>query len=403
MISGKVRTFLIVGAIVLVIASVSAWAQQTDPIQIAANTVAPAISKPAAQITPSASELQARIEAQQQEINKLTALVERLQASLTPVASSHPILPNASIGFLPEPGGSPSPSPSPSPAPPPVSSGYMAPRELLPDIGHIGAELGFFVGGATNPYKADKGFASGGYIDLPWKKIPGGKLSYEIMIGLQRSVTNTTSTSGVNALVNAAINNYLNAAGVFTNEGGMPAFLGLTGYLAGPLNTYQQPVVERSKVLTVAPFELKYTITKMGRFRPYVVGGLGGYVWIGSDNNVKSFDAVSALNAYGLTLPTPIPNLASLPLTGTPLTLGSVMNALLQGSQIGGLAPTSPELAARGVPHGQGNVMFGGQIGGGAEVRITPKLSMGFDFRHNAMEGKNAGFNTFAFQQGLHW
>ncbi len=79
------------------------------------------------------------------------------------------------------------------------------------------------------------------------------------------------------------------------------------------------------------------------------------------------------------------------------------MNSLLQGSQIGGLVPTSPQVAARGVPHGQGSVMFGGQIGGGAEVRVTPKLSMGFDVRHNQMEGRNAGFNTFAFNQGLHW
>ena len=43
------------------------------------------------------------------------------------------------------------------------------------------------------------------------------------------------------------------------------------------------------------------------------------------------------------------------------------------------------------------------QIGGGAEVRITPKLSIGADFRHNQVEGKNASFNTFTFKQGLHW
>ena len=67
---------------------------------------------------------------------------------------------------------------------------------MLPDIGHIGAELGFFVGGATNPYKDNTGFASGGYIDLPWKNVPGGKLSYEIMIGLQRSVTTQQTNLG---------------------------------------------------------------------------------------------------------------------------------------------------------------------------------------------------------------
>lgn len=387
MLSREMKRFLVTGAMLLVVAvitSVAVFGQTAEPVQIAANTVAPIASKPAgdvipSDVIPSTNALQARIDAQQQEINKLTALVEKLQASLSPVASVRPILPNAGIGYLPDPGGSP--SPSPSPAPPPVASGYMAPRELLPDIGHIGAELGFFVGGATNPYKADKGFASGGYIDLPWKKVPGGKLSYEIMIGLQRSVTNTTTTSGVNVLVNTALNSYLGNTGA--NETSIPNFL------TTPL-PITSPVVERAKVLTVAPFELKYTVTKLGRFRPYVVGGLGAYVWIGSDNNAGSFDAVASLKAAGID-------------STTAASLGGTLNAILKGSQIGGLAPTAPELAARGVPHGQGNVLFGGQIGGGAEVRVTPKLSMGFDVRHNAVEGKNAGFNTFAFNQGLHW
>lgn len=381
MFSGKMRRIPLSSATLLVavaIASVAALAQTAAPVQIAANTTAPIALKAIAEVAPSTSALQARIDAQQQEINKLTALVEKLQSTLSPLASVRPLLPG-SIGFLPAPEGAPSPSPSPAVA----SAGYEAPRELLPAIGHIGAELGFFVGGATNPYKDNKGFASGGYIDLPWKKVPGGKLSYEIMIGLQRSVTTQTSTSGVNVVVNTALNNYL-------YEAGLEPLPTLTNYLAGPLPALSQTVQERSKVLTVAPFELKYTVTKLGRFRPYVVGGLGGYVWIGSDSNVGSFNANTALGS-----------LASLPV-GTS-TLGAALNSLLQGSQIGGLAPTSPELAARGVPHGQGNVMFGGQIGVGAEVRVTPKLSMGFDLRHNQVEGKNASFNTFAFNQGLHW
>ena len=378
MIRRKARIFPIAGAIVLVIAviaSVSAFAQQTEPVQLAANTSAPVVSKPAAEITPSSAVLQSRIDAQQREINGLNALVERLEYMMEPVASNRAILPGSSIGFL--------PYPSPSPSAPPVSAGYTAPRELLPDIGQIGSELGFFVGGATNPYKDNKGFASGGYIDLPWRNVPGGKLSYEIMIGLQRSVTTTTSTSGVNALVNAALNNYLVAAGLES----LPS---VTIYLAGPLPAVAQAVQERSKVLTVAPFELKYQFTKIGRFRPYAVTGVGGYVWIGSDNNTSSFDAVAALNAVN-------------PSLGLGTAYGPLFNSLLRGSQIGGLAPTSPELAARGVPHGQGNIMFGGQIGGGFDVRVTPRISFGADFRHNFVEGKNSGFSTFAFKQGLNW
>ena len=376
--------------IVLIGSTLAVVAQTTENVEMAANNAAPTLSRPAPEIVTSTSELQARIDAQQKEINRLNAVVERLQSMMEPIASTRPILPNASIGFLPPTSVFPSSAPSPSPAPPPLESGYTAPRELLPDIGHIGAQLGFFAGASTNPYKADKGFFSGGYIDLPWKNVPGGKLSYEIMIGLQRSETNTTSTSGVNALVNTAINNYLTFAGIE-----LPT---LTNYLAGPL-PITNSVKERAKLLTVAPFELKYTVTKLGRFRPYVVGGLGAYVWIGSDNNSGSFDAVSALNTYGDSIG--ISNLSDLAVGNS--TLGGTVNALLKGSQIGGLAPTSPELAARGIPHGQGNLLFGGQIGGGAEVRITPKLSIGVDFRHNAVEGKNASFNTFAFKQGLHW
>lgn len=369
--------------LILVTTAAAVFGQTAEPVQIAANTVTIQTQKPSGDISPSSNALQGRIDAQQQQIDQLNALIQKLQAALQPVASTRPMVPMTSIGFFPD----ASPSPSPSPV---VSSESNPPRELLPDIGHIGAELGFFAGASTNPYKADKGFFTGGYIDLPWKKVPGGKLSYEIMIGLQRSVTTTQTTSGVNALVNTAINNYLTFAGVE-----LPS---LTNYLAGPLpitNTVQ----ERAKVLTVAPFELKYTVTKLGRFRPYVVGGIGAYVWIGSDNNRGTFDAVSALNTYGDQIG--ISGLSDLPVGSS--SLGATVNALLQGSQIGGLAPTAPELAARGVPHGQGNLLFGGQIGGGAEIRITPKLSIGVDFRHNAVEGKNASFNTFAFQQGLHW
>ena len=379
MISNRTTQILTTGAAMVLVLLVSAtvFAQANEPVQIAANTLPTATPKVSEEINSSNAALQARIEAQQQEINKLSALVEKLQALLEPVASAQPMVPSL-VGFLP-PSSSPS---SPAPPAPAVSNGYMAPRELLPDIGHIGAELGFFVGGATFPYKDNTGFASGGYIDLPWHNVPGGKLSYEIMIGLQRDTTNTTTTSGVNVLVNTALNNYLLAAGLEK----LPS---VTNYLTGPLPV-SSPVEERAKVLTVAPFELKYAITKLGRFRPYFVAGLGTYVWIGSDNNKSSFNANTALG--------PLAGLA----VGTS-TLGATLNALLQGSQIGGLAPTAPELAARGVPHGQGNLLFGGQVGGGFEIRITPKLSLGADFRHNQVEGSHASFNTFAFKQGFHW
>ena len=378
---------------IIAIASVAAFAQAPEPIQLAANNTPAATAKPAADLTPSTVLLQARIEAQQQEINRLTAMVEKLQTSLQPIASTQPAWPNGSIGYLP-------PSGSPSGAPEPVTTSNSTPRELLPDIGHIGAELGFFVGGATNPYKDNTGFATGGFIDLPWKNVPGGKLSYEIMIGLQRATTNNQqTTSGVDALVNTALFNYLNGLGAVNYASVSPAeFLGLNG--SSSLINDTVATQERSKVLTVAPFELKYTITKMGRFRPYGVVGLGAYVWIGSENNTQSFASSLNLGPYAnLFVNCTVANQSGC--SGP--TLSQVLTTVLSGSQIGGLAPAASQLTARGVPHGQGNLLFGAQVGGGFEIRVTPKLSMGADFRRNQVEGSNASFNTFAFKQGLHW
>ena len=154
-------------------------------------------------------------------------------------------------------------------------------------ITHRDAAAGRSGAGAIDQREVLQGqrFPPAGWVERRQVDVPGGKLSYEIMIGLQRSVTNSlTSTSGVNALVNTALNAYLgnNATSV------TPAyFLGLNS--ATPLVDDTMPIVERSKVLTVAPFELKYTLTKLGRFRPYALAGLGGYVWIGSQNNSKNF------------------------------------------------------------------------------------------------------------------
>ncbi len=343
----------------------------------------PARPIPTADPTLSPAVLRARIDEQQRQIEELKAIVGVLQARVQslsePVAALRPVVPPA----LRSPSPAPLPAAAPPPPPPPAATApvYRTPRELLPDIGQIGAEVGLFLGGATNPFKNNRGFATGGYIDLPFKNIPGGKLSYEIMLGLQRTKTPQTTTSGVNVLANAIVNSYLgNTAANSTS---------LTNYLAGPLPITAQSQ-ETAKVLTVAPVLLKYSLHNMGRFRPYVVGGLGMYVWIGSNDNTQSFNANSALG-----------NLSGVPVGSS--TLGSTLNALLQGSQIGGLAPTSPELAARGVPHGQGNLLFGGQIGGGFEFRVTPKFSFGVDVRRNQLEGKNSSFNTFAFKQGLHW
>jgi opacity protein-like surface antigen len=378
----KMTGFVAVTA--LVFSSALAFGQSAEQIQLAISNSIPAAGT-ATVSNSDIRDLRALIETQQMQINELKRTVNKLQnqlQALEPIASAGRILPPP-VEPSPDPAPipAPAPAPAPSPAPAPAVATNPVPREILPDIGYIGAEVGLLLGGSTNPYQDNKGFAAGGFIDLPLKNFRSTKLSYEIMVGLQQSQTPQQTTSGVNILANAVVNSYLgNTAANSTS---------LTSYLTGPLPVTSN-VQEYSKVLTVAPVLLKYSINSMGRFRPYVVAGLGMYVWIGNDNNTQSFNANMALGS-----------LAGAPVAGG--TLGGVLNSILQGSQIGGLVPGAPQLTARGVPQGQGNLMFGGQFGGGFELRISPKYSIGIDVRRNQVEGTNSSFTSFSVKQGLHW
>ena len=77
--------------------------------------------------------------------------------------------------------------------PPPPSTGKTdrgpEVHELLPDLGRIGSQAGFLGGFSWNPYGVGSGFELGGYIDLPLARVPGGKLSYEILISLSDGQT----------------------------------------------------------------------------------------------------------------------------------------------------------------------------------------------------------------------
>jgi opacity protein-like surface antigen len=126
----------------------------------------------------------------------------------------------------------------PATPPPPTStrtgSGPHV-HELLPDIGKIGAQVGAFAGVSWNPYLVGRGLELGGYINLPLRRVPGGKLSYESFIGLS----------------------------VATSEP-------FTITLATP-----RSVRTRLRLLHLSPFALKYTITRLdhARLRPYLGAG----------------------------------------------------------------------------------------------------------------------------------
>lgn len=306
-------------------------------------------------------EMNERIHQQQLEIDELRDHVKKLESMLES-AVNRSVEPAANRGAYPATVAPPSP-------PPAVALAKRTPNELLPDLGHIGAEVGILVGGSQNPFKANEGFFAGGFIDLPLKKVKGGKISYEIMIGAQRTVTNVQTTSGVIALVNGALNTAL---------GNPPS----PDNLLGPLPVTNR-IKERLTVLTVVPASLKYTLMSLDRqsIRPYVVVGLGTYVGLSSQQTVD-FDAAKYINN---------PALASL------------INALLSGPQIGGLIPIAPELRSRGLSQGQGDFRFGLNAGGGIEFRVTPRFSLGFDYRINKMEGRNSTFSTFTAKPTFHF
>ena len=386
----KLTVVLIAGVILLLgLTTRATFAQTTgdaQPTQLAVNKAVAASSKnnsndsknfndnKVGDATPSTEVLQAQLKAQQKELDAMKERVQKLESMLTAVISSSKstaTTENAQVVRETE---------TDPNKPMPISEYYSparikarrdsdTPRELLPDIGQIGAEVNLLVGGAQNPYRSKAGFFAGGSINLPLKRVPGGKLSYQIMVTLQKSKTDVQVTSPVFALVNSALNREL---------GNPPSVNNLFGPL--PVTNTAE---ERSTVLTVVPAALKYTVTSLdrNRIRPYVVVGLGTYVSL-STQNLKDFNASRFVA---------IPSVANL------------LNTLLQGPLVGGLAPAAPELRERGIGQGQGDVRFGVNFGGGVEFRITSRTSFGVDYRVNKIEGRNSTYSTLAFKQGFHF
>jgi opacity protein-like surface antigen len=234
--------------------------------------------------------------------------------------------------------------------PPPPSSTRSgdgaAVHELLPDIGKIGAEVGVFGGASWNPYDVGPGFEAGGLIDLPLRRAPGGKLSYEIFLGLSLATSDPFTITNTLAY-------QLNLA------------LGRTPAEAenGPLPVHGS-VRTRLRLLHVSPFSLKYTITRLDhvRLRPYLNAGADVLVTITRQDPVDG---------------------------GDPL--------------IGGIVSQAPELAAKGTPTGQGNIDIAGHAAAGVEIRISAGQSLNLEYRFTAAEGKNARLQTLSAAVGFHW
>jgi hypothetical protein len=269
---------------------------------------------------------------------------------------------------------------------------YEPPPELVPEIGKIGAEVGLLLGGSANPFKLDKGGFAGGFIDLPLFDRPSwlhGKISYEISVGLSQSKTVFNTTSNVAQVANLTVLNTLNPSGGLQNVS--QALTG-TGSAPFPVTTSTET---RLRLLQVVPFAFKYTSTALDhwRLRPYGVLGFGTYVTIHDQNPARGNPPT-----YGVRQDAQLP----------PAVLAAVNQffggqAPFGAALVAGQISQSPEVVARGLPGGNGNIDIGLHVGGGLAFRLTKDLSLGFDARYNKIAGSNGGFTTYGSRISLHF
>jgi hypothetical protein len=250
--------------------------------------------------------------------------------------------------------------------PPPPTSGKSDPgpqvHELLPDIGRIGAQVGAIGGVSFNPYGTGTGFELGGFVDLPLARVPGGKLSYEILLVFSEADSSAlTITDAAAYIANLA-------------SGASP-----TAALAGPPQApfpVKREVQLGLRLLQVSPFSLKWTFLGLdhARIRPFFTAGVDVVVVLAQANPVQD---------------------ESLEFTGT---------APFDDALIGGQIAQAPELQARGLPTGAGNLELGGHAGAGFEVRLSRGVSLNVEYRFTQIgSGSNGRLQGVNGGLGVHW
>jgi len=220
--------------------------------------------------------------------------------------------------------------------------------------------VGIAAGASWNPFEVGRGIQAAGYVDLPLARLGGGKLSYEILVGLSHARSEPfVITDQIAFVANLATGVSREAA------------------LAGPPGApfpVRREVRTQLRLMQVSPFGLKYTLRRLGseRLRPYVGAGLDFAVTITHQDPVAD---------------------ESLQFTGT---------APFDAPLIGGTVAQAPELAARGYPTGQGNIDFGYHAGGGLEARVARRVSLNFDYRFTSI-GSGHPLHTVTTALGMHW
>jgi hypothetical protein len=246
------------------------------------------------------------------------------------------------------------------PPPAPAAGGGLYVHELLPDLGLIGAEVGLVAGACVNPYDAGHGICGGGFIALPLRRAAGGKFSYEIALSVGTGRSDPfTITDPFAYVANLAAGASPTAAA--------------TGPPQAPFPVHRL-VRTRLRMLQVSPFGLRYMPTgRRARLHPYLAAGI---------------DAIVVMTTQ-LPVTPDAPNAAGAPVFNDPL--------------IGGLAAQAPELAARGLPSGQGNLQLGAHGAAGLELRTGERVSVNLEYRFTAIESAGGGTHAVTGALGLHW
>jgi hypothetical protein len=251
------------------------------------------------------------------------------------------------------------PAGGPPPSSPRTDGGYV--HELLPDLGHIGAQVGFRSGFCVNPYDAGRGPCGGGFVALPVARALGGRLSYEIQIDFARSRGGTfTITNPLAYVANLAA--------------GAPPAAAAVGPPGAPFPVRREVRTEL-RLLRVSPFGLRYSFSSgaVPRLRPYLS--------LGPDIVVV------------LTRQDPVRDEIADPLAA----------AAFDGPLIGGLTAQAPELADLGLPSGQGNLRVGGHGAFGVELRLSSRLSVNVEYAFTAIESSGGGQHAAVGVLGFHW
>jgi hypothetical protein len=320
-----------------------------------------------------------RISALEARVAQLERMVDALTQSPEQRASNSASALTASVADL----------VSPEAASPPSSTTASStlwrdppPQELLPNLGKIGAAAFLDAGINTGPFSLGRGSFLGGGLSLPLALVPGGRLNYEVTVGLAQNNRQLPITSNVAQLINLSVLNALYPTGGASNI--EQAFSG-TG--SAPFSV-TVPANWRVQTLQVVPLALRYELTHWDRHRvrPYAVVGLGTYVTISNQVTMDALRQNADLPPQALQL------LQTL--------FGS--NSPLSGALVGGQIATAAELKQRGIPAGQGGIDIGLQIGGGVEWRLGGGLSTAIDSRYNYAPG-GTSYNETISRIGWHF